>query len=1234
MAQHLSFRVPWHDNGWNGTVCTNPDENQACLRLKNIAENKDISLELDNSGKYIFDCKAPCVKEGGAFMSEKSFVVESVHPYSKINSYVNHTHLLPTHLTFPPYSYPATPFIWVMKHHNNNFNDDNLAKLSEKFGFEYSSNIEPSFIDEKNKKKKNIWLQNGTNQKRAFNAFFDDVEPNESICVFYSKQIPYTDDPRRVIVGIGHILKVNSPIMYSSSDSKKMPSCLWENIVEHSIRPNMSDGFLLPYTQFVNYAEQHPDFDLSKVFVYADSEYFEEYCYKTEHLSHDAVIDVILQCINTINLAKECKLIGDWDRCLEWLNNELLKTWKDRGAFPGLGSMLISIGISTGILVAKELCEKAKENNLDIWNLLDKAIDNPDSFFRNKQIVKGIYDECRTVWKNALRKDKEKYRFFILLSRIDLTTDQAKFLFTTDFRENQKDILDNPYSLYEFTHELANDKVLTVKKLDRAFFPPEYISKKYPMDSRSRIDSAFDKRRVRALICYALEEAAANGSTLLPQKLLKNYIVDMTLDPKYEITEDILEAHYEFIKKEIIIKNDVNGKKYYKLKRYETIDKLIQRQIDARTKKDSRLVVNVNWINEINNALPEYSPDDIDEHNARLEKAAALKTLAESRFSVLIGGAGTGKTKVLNILCSVPEISSGGILLLAPTGKARIRMQSGERKAFTIAQFLYKNGYYDGETQRYLLKQDVSQWYREKAVPQTVIIDESSMITEDMMGSLLVAISSARRIILVGDNNQLPPIGAGRPFVDIINYLKKKTDISKFPAVGENIAKLTITRRQKTSNEVERSDTRLAKWFISGDNSNDDEIFSQIISKSEIDNVIFKRWKNKEDLYSLLCSTIEEITAIEGKSAEEAFNISFGGFSITNTKLPTEVSKVENWQILSPVRNNEVGVVEINQLLHEKYRGKAVRYFLEQKCRDSKYPQPFGAERLISGDKVINVENQHLKCFPEDGHNYVANGEIGLVTKKLLKDTNNKYHFNIEFSTQENTLYDYLKCQKSETEQSIELAYALTVHKAQGSQFKAVILILTDKCRLMSREMIYTALTRQEDKIFILYDNDLYELSKYSNDRYSEIACRYTDLFFMPNVVLAGNKYFEEGLIHKTISGELVRSKSEVIIYNILESVKEEEGMIDFEYERKITLKDGHTFLPDFYIVNGALDKDYIWEHLGLTTDSKYMERWNKKKEIYRANGYSEEKGNLIVTRDGSDGSIESDAILQIAKML
>lgn len=139
---------------------------------------------------------------------------------------------------------------------------------------------------------------------------------------------------------------------------------------------------------------------------------------------------------------------------------------------------------------------------------------------------------------------------------------------------------------------------------------------------------------------------------------------------------------------------------------------------------------------------------------------------------------------------------------------------------------------------------------------------------------------------------------------------------------------------------------------------------------------------------------------------------------------------------------------------------------------------------------------------------------------------------------------------------------------------------------------------------------------------YSDIARRFTDLFAPPKIVEIGNHYYEENQIHRAKDGRMFRSKSEVIIANMLI----DSGIDDFLYEEKLPIGDTYK-LPDFTFKDAVTGTLIIWEHCGMMTDPVYRERWEAKKKLYELNGYSEDNGNLIITEDLPNGGIDTQVI-------
>jgi ATP-dependent exoDNAse (exonuclease V) alpha subunit len=229
---------------------------------------------------------------------------------------------------------------------------------------------------------------------------------------------------------------------------------------------------------------------------------------------------------------------------------------------------------------------------------------------------------------------------------------------------------------------------------------------------------------------------------------------------------------------EIRVAAMADGARAYQLERLAQAGNLIRSIIEKRAGGRPHELT-ADWRKELDEqlgTLPIEADERAKEERARQEKAGALTELAARRFSVLIGPAGTGKTTLLSVLCRHPAIQQDGILMLAPTGKARVRMEDVARQAgiqnlqaYTLAQFLSRSKppRYEGATGRYRLTGQTGE-----RGARTVIVDECSMLTEEMTAALLEALAGVHRLIFVGDPRQLPPIGAGRPFADLVARLQ------------------------------------------------------------------------------------------------------------------------------------------------------------------------------------------------------------------------------------------------------------------------------------------------------------------------------------------------------------------------------------------------------------------------------------------------------------------------------
>lgn len=1192
-VQHFSTRIPWKDNDYTGRIDNNPRYNVAAQVIPNIASSRDLEFEEANKGKN-YEQVGPVkmqnwITENSAFMSDTKLALKMNYPYKKGN--VKFNHFEETTFEMEPYSFLLRPFSWTLK--------DNANEKQKYYNFYFDLEKTEQMLSWSSS-----WVSHGESQKGIFDYFFSGISPHNSLIFPYYKQVPFIDDNRRVIAGIGNIVSNVEIHEYESDGSSDEKNYIWETNVAHSIRVDGKDGFLLPYLEISEYAKKHPDFDVASVTLFEPAGFRSEFSYAAEWVSYDAAIDVLNQAKTVLKNIANLKLKEanhEWVNVqLEYIDNQLKSVWNQRGIFPGLGSILSAFGVRYGFDVAKHV--DTSENDL-ISEL--KLFFSGDKETGNEKLDNSLADKEDEF--SGLLRDENKTRFFELLSRLNLSVEQAIYAWG-NLKNYAAEIIENPYLLYELTRKEKDIHQVTISQIDNAMFVNPLVENKYPLKKPTKMRTESDKRRFRAMVIFILVQAVNQGHTLLSYDQIVEEINKLPLDNKTDFQTEKIEGVLEFLQ-EGELHVDVENT-YIKLKEYQDYKQLVVDIVNSRL--ETSLSSEQNWRKIIDNQFGKLQENNEENDQlARDEKATALKILESSRISVLLGRAGTGKTSALGIFASSKEIKAGGVLALTPTGKARVQLENAFKKNsvqaefMTVAQFLIRSKGFSWNTMAYKMPSQPS-----SSIAKTVIIDESSMLTEDMFGGILKLVDSyAERIIFIGDPNQLPPIGAGRPFVDLIHYLE-----SAYP---EKIATLKTEMRQGSGGD----DLSFAQIFSNSDSVDKDVIYR--IQNNQTDNRLkYIQYNDLDELEKVFFEELVDITNMTNADDLDGFNKSLGATVGQYTNYPTS-EHIENWQILSPTKFIGAGSYYLNNQLHQKYRQDIVDKW-------NAYPwsknSPQSVQNIVYGDKVIsNVNGEKDYWDGSSGKEYIANGEIGIMVDYPShygkKDTNTSW-YKFRFGSFEGKVFSYTKADfgGDNSDSKLELAYALTVHKSQGSSFGKTIVVINGKSSFVTKELLYTAFSRQREKLIVLSDLSIQELVQYANDWYSDTKQRYTDLFEVPKIIeieiSKQKRYFEEKLIHKTIRGEMVRSKSEVIVANILDKMK-----IEYFYEEPLNIN-GKTYIPDFTLRYQG--KTAYLEHLGMLRDKSYKKRWDEKRANYESVGISETLGNLIITQDGLDGSLDA----------
>ncbi|MBQ7725658.1 MAG: ATP-dependent RecD-like DNA helicase [Clostridia bacterium] len=593
--------------------------------------------------------------------------------------------------------------------------------------------------------------------------------------------------------------------------------------------------------------------------------------------------------------------------------------------------------------------------------------------------IKGISLRRAMEISEEYQKQYGVRDLILMLSKYSVTPEKCLQIFKQFGTKSGEIIQKNPYVLCE-------------EEIGFRFETVEEIAEDLHFDRESEL-------RIAAGVEYVLRKNLANGHTCLPRLKLTDVAAQL-LDCKRETADACCDRLAECFRLKL---KTVDGVEYCALRDYYTAEEHIAaRLLSVKRYIDRHVTVDKLEIDHVEHQLGIAFEE--------LQRKAIFEAFTGGVL-ILTGGPGTGKTTTLNAIIKLFERRDLELELAAPTGRAakRITELTG-REAKTIHRLLEVE--WTGDE-----KQQFARNERNPLSCDVLIVDEASMIDALLMDNLLKALRLSCRIILVGDSDQLPSIGAGNILNDLLSS-------GLFPSI-----RLKKVFRQAQQSMIVTN----AHAIINGD----EPCFSQ----KDSDCFFLRRSFGSE-----VASTVLEL--ISGR-LPKAY-----GFD-----------PVKDIQVLCPSRLLETGSVHLNNLLQSALNPHTAGQ-----------PQlSFKGAYLRPGDKVMQIKNNYdLEYRRDTGESGtgVFNGDVGFITEIDPRGGILKVRY-------EDRTVTYF----SEDLGQLELSYAVTVHKSQGSEYDCVILPLLDvPGKLQYRNLLYTAVTRAK-KLLVIVGNESVWYAMAANDR-------------------------------------------------------------------------------------------------------------------------------------------------------
>lgn len=621
---------------------------------------------------------------------------------------------------------------------------------------------------------------------------------------------------------------------------------------------------------------------------------------------------------------------------------------------------------------------------------LDIVFDETDKLLE----VRGIGKKSIEKIKKSVEELKFSKNILFHLTGLGISLNLSKKIYNI-FRENTLEVInENPYKL------IKNVKGIGFLKADE-------IALKNNLDKNSPY-------RIESAILYVLTQKAINfGHVYYPKEKLTNEVSKLI-----GVETELIEPVYMnlLLSSEVVIDNSFEESNIYLDYLYVSESYIASKLAKMALNDDFKILFDIE--KEIKEAIKslyiKLSKIQID----------AIKSCFEENISIITGGPGTGKTTIINTISKIYLDNGYNISLCAPTGRAAKRIEETTGiEAKTIHRMLgYIPSSYD----------DIGHFEYNEDNPldtDVIIIDEMSMVDVVLFEKLLRGMKDNTRLVIVGDVDQLPSVGAGNVLRDLIN--SKKIKYTKL---------VDIFRQSESSNIIVNAHKINNGQEPILNEKNSDFFFLKTETPAITRNVVV-------DLIS--------------KRLPNAYGYDFS----------------KDIQILTQSRKGICGVFELNRLL-----------------QDILNPKTETTDELLVGNKLFRVNdkvmqtknNYNLSFFDSDGEeNFgVYNGDMGHI---IFIDKSSK---KLTVEMDDNRVIDYTL----EDLDNLELAYAITIHKSQGSEFKSVIIPMFDGYRLLqTRNLLYTAITRAKENIVLVGDKNVMNnmiRNNTINSRYSNLENR------------------------------------------------------------------------------------------------------------------------------------------------